>query len=80
MSLKFQIFKEENSIFIQNESSRIDSMNMGKVANLESMVSGDCTISFGHITMRTSGFDTDFASQMKFKLPLIYTRVVFKLG
>ena len=74
MSLKFQIFKEENSIFTQNKSSRIDSMNMGKVANLESMVSGDC------ITMRTSGFNTDFASQMKFKLPLIHTRVVFKLG
>ena len=47
---------------------------MGKVANLESMVSGDCTFLLEHvIIIRRSCFDTDFVVQIKLtKLPLIH--------
>ena len=53
---------------------RETSNEYSEVANLESMVSVHGTTLLGHITkMRTSFFDTDFASQMKLtKLPLIY--------
>ena len=46
----------------------------GKVANLESVVSGHCTILLEHvIIVGTSCFDTDFASLMKLtKLALIH--------
>ena len=45
-----------------------------KVANFESMVSGHCTTLCAHVvSMRTSYFDIDFASQMKLtKFPLIH--------
>ena len=47
---------------------------MGKVANLESMVLGDCPFLLEHIIIiRRSCFDTDFAVQIKLtKLPLIH--------
>ena len=46
----------------------------GKIANLESMVSGHCITLTDHvISMRTSYFHIDFASQMKLtKFPLIH--------
>ena len=49
-------------------------MNVDTINQHESMVSVHWTISLGHITIiRTSCFDTDFASQMKLtKLPLIH--------
>ena len=51
-----------------------DSMNVGKVTNLESMASVHCTTLLGHVTiMKSSCFDTDFVSQMKLTtLPLIH--------
>ena len=51
-----------------------DSMNTGKVANVESMVSCDCTSLLEHvIIMGRSFFGTDFAAQIKLtKLPLIH--------
>ena len=51
-----------------------NSMNIGKIANLESMVSGHCTTLCEHvISMRASYFDINFASQMKLtKFPLIH--------
>ena len=58
----------------------VDSMNVGKVVNLESMVSSHCTTVLGHVTiMRTSYFDTDFVSQMKLTtLPLIHCFDAFR--
>ena len=46
----------------------------GKIAYLESMVSGHCTTLLGYvIAMRTSYFDIDFVSQIKLtKFPLIH--------
>ena len=55
-----------------------DSVNRGKTANLEGMVSGPCTTLSEHvISMRTSYFEIDFNSQMKFtKFPLIHCFVI----
>ena len=42
------------------------SVNTGKITNFENMVSGHCTALHEHvISMKTSYFDIDFASQMK---------------
>ena len=51
----------------------LNSVNIGKIADLETMVSVYGTTLLGPDTiMRTSCFDTDFASLMKLtKLPLI---------
>ena len=51
----------------------------GKVANLESMVSGHCRTLIDYvITIRTSCFDIDLASQMKeTKFPLIHSLPAF---
>ena len=56
-------------------------MNVDKISQHESMVSVHWTISLGHITIiRTSCFDTDFASQMKLtKLPLIHCFVLMSI-
>ena len=72
--IQWNSFRKNSNVcdikFIQN-----DLVNTGeKVVNLESMVSGHCTTLCEHvISMRTSYFDIDFASQMKFtKFPLIH--------